>query len=119
LQNVLLVQSIESAFSVPFCNLAHASFLFCPECLYRSMQTPISSPYTLIWTALIWVCAATGGDIALINKPTFSWDQQLVHGWSALSSGQSVPTCTSVVLVSVSHSAYLFLSLSLSFTCQV
>lgn len=90
-------------------------FLFLPSwlCLYRSMLTPISSPDVLSWTALIWVCAATGGDIALINKPAFSWDQQPVHCWSAVSSDQSEPTRASVVLASVSVSACLFLSLSL------
>lgn len=84
-------------------------------CLYRSMLTLISFPYMLSWTALIRVCAAMGWDIALINKPTFSWDQQLVHCWSSLSSGHSVTTSASVVSVLVSVS----ISLSLSFTCQV
>lgn len=107
----MLVQSIKSAFSVPFCSLAPTSFLFHLDSAYTAV---CRHPLPTCWAGQLGVgLCSQGGGIALIDNPPFSWDQQLVHCWPTFSSGQSVPTCASVALVSVSVSACLYLSLCL------
>lgn len=77
--------------------------------LYRNRLILISSPYLLSWTALFRLCAVTGGDTALSNEPTFSWEKQLAHWWFKL---RSVCNC----MWKCSFSLGFYLSLSALFS---